>query len=293
MKNILFIVNPISGTKRKEILPHLIEKESKKSGFSYQIRYTKAAKHAIEISKNERQNFDIIVAVGGDGTVNEVANGLIGGEAALGIVPMGSGNGLARYLKYSMNVKKSIQQIANFNIHKVDHISINQKYNSFNVCGLGFDAHISEKFHNHGKRGLFSYIKLIIREFFNYTDKNYSITIDTNTKIERKAFMISIGNSTQFGNNAHICPHAKINDGLMDICITKKFPLRAAPKIVLQMMTKKLHKSQYCEYFKAKSINISSDKVSAFHVDGEYIGNKNKFEIEINAQSMKMLNSRL
>jgi YegS/Rv2252/BmrU family lipid kinase len=293
MKEILFVINPISGTRSKKRIPYFIEQESKKSKFKFQIKYTERAKHATEITQNEKNNFDVIVAVGGDGTVNEVANGIIGGRASLGIIPMGSGNGLARYLKYSMNVKKSIAQIAKFDSHQIDHININKAHNSFNVCGVGFDAHISKVFENYGKRGLISYMKLIINEFFSYKEKQYQMKFDGSNEIVKNAFAITFANSTQFGNNAHICPQAVINDGFIDICVLKKIPLWASPIFVYQLMSKKLHKSRFCEYYKAKTIELKTSDEIPFHIDGEFVGMEKILNVDINNQSLSALNSRL
>ncbi|MCK6649852.1 MAG: YegS/Rv2252/BmrU family lipid kinase, partial [Bacteroidia bacterium] len=215
-KKICFIVNPVSGIGRQKVIEKLIDQLLDRTLFEYEIQYTKAAKHATELAKDAAlRNFDIVVAVGGDGSVNETAKGLIGTKTAMAIIPAGSGNGLARHLKIPIDIKKAMEVINMGVISTVDSIRFNDE-TFVNVAGIGFDAHIGWEFAKFGKRGFSSYLKVIMREFPKYKARKYELEIDGKT-IYPEAFLISFANGSQWGNNAYIAPTADISDGIMDI----------------------------------------------------------------------------
>lgn len=287
-RNYLFIINPISGVGKKHIIPPMIENAKKQLNFNYDILETEYAGHATSIAHKNANKYDVIVAVGGDGTVNEIAQGLVNTNAALGIIPCGSGNGLARHLGYPMNKKKALEKLLQSQIVEIDSIDINN-YKSFNVAGIGFDAHIAETFANFGKRGLTSYIKIIFKEFFTYKNKNYKITID-NQQISTQAFMICICNSTQYGNNAYIAPHASINDGYVDICIVKRMPLTLVFYYGFLMMTKKLkNNSNAHQFYKVKSLKVETSEQLSLHVDGDIAITQSPLEIKVLPKSLKAI----
>jgi YegS/Rv2252/BmrU family lipid kinase len=215
-QKIVFILNPISGTTSKAGIPEQIESTLDKSKFDYTIVETEHAGHASEIAtRAKNEQIDIVVAIGGDGTVNEVARAIVHSHTALGIIPCGSGNGLARHLMLPMNVKKAIEIINMCEIHNLDYGIIND-YPFFCTCGMGFDAFVSQKFAEAGKRGPITYIENVLREGLKYKPETYEIEDETGTK-RYKAFLISCANASQYGNNAYIAPQASMSDGLMDV----------------------------------------------------------------------------
>jgi len=219
-KKIRFIVNPISGVGRQKIIEKLIDEQLNRTLFDYEIVYTKASKHATELAKEAlANNCHIVVAVGGDGSVNEIAKGLVGSNTSIAIIPTGSGNGLARHLQIPLDLKKAMALINASKKTTIDTIQLNEE-TFVNVAGVGFDAHIGWEFAKFGKRGLLSYIKLILRELPKYKAQDFELIIDGKS-IHQKAFLISFANGSQWGNNAHIAPLADAADGFMDIAILK------------------------------------------------------------------------
>lgn len=289
-KKILFIINPIAGNGNKNRIKELILKNLDKLKYEADLRFTEYPKHAIQISEEVAQtgSYNIVVACGGDGTVNEVARGIINTNIIMGVIPVGSGNGLARYLHISRHPEKAIKTINLFNAKTIDTVKIcNRKY--VNIAGVGFDALISYKFSKNGKRGLWSYIKLIISEFWKYKPRTYLLTTDDKS-ISRKAFLISYANSSQFGYNAHISPQAKISDGLINISILQPFPKVISPILALRLFTKSIHKSKYCETLSGRQIIVKSDKQEIFaHIDGEPVVFNNEININVVPVSLKII----
>jgi len=285
---IRFIINPISGSKKKAGIEKLIAAEIDTNYFTYDIKYTKYRFHATELAQHAiKEGFNIVIAIGGDGTVNEVSKALINSEVLFGIIPIGSGNGLARFLKIPLEPRKAIRLINSFHHFKMDTIQINDDY-FINMAGAGFDAHIAHLFANYGKRGFISYVRLILKEFSGYRNETYQLIID-NRPININAFLISLANSSQFGNNAHIAPLAEINDGLIDICILRKFSWWKAIYIVLLMYSKKLTKSKYYQVIKAKELEISEPMNLKMHIDGDPITFKSIVRIKIIPQSLNII----
>jgi diacylglycerol kinase (ATP) len=287
-KKILFIINPISGNNKRENKQQLIEDIIDAKHFDVNFKYTEYSKHATEIAKQAvNQGVDIVVAVGGDGTVNEVSKALIGSETNFAIVPSGSGNGLGRFLKIPLKTKKAVEVINSGKSFKMDAIKINEEY-FVNMAGVGFDAHISHLFSTYGKRGFRSYLKLILKEFFTYTPGKYTLKIN-GQQITKQAFVISFANSSQFGNNAHIAPLAEINDGLIDVCILKRFPAWKSLYITLLLYSKKLTKSKYYKIIKAREVEIINDKNLPAHIDGDPIAFDSNVKISIIPESLNVI----
>jgi len=291
MKKILFIVNPISGKGKKIKIPRLIERHLDKSLFTYEIKYTQYPKHATEIALEAvKQNTDIIVAVGGDGTANEISKALINTNTTLGIIPMGSGNGLARYLDIPLLPIFAIRNLNRLRTKKIDTIIIDNK-NCINMAGIGFDAHVAHLFANHGKRGFRSYLDIIAKEFKHYKSQNIKLSFD-NQIIEENAFLVSFANSTQFGNAAHIAPKASASDGKIDISIIHKFPLIAGIDIGSRLFLKNIDKSKFSKEFKTEKIKVeveNGEKKVKGHIDGEYCFFSNPFEVIIQPHSLKVI----
>lgn len=266
--NVLFIINPISGGKNKLKIPGIIDANLDRSRFNANYSFTEYVGHAAEIAEEAaNKNFDVIVAVGGDGTVNEIASVVLRYQKVFGIIPLGSGNGLARFLKIPMNTVSAIQVINKLKVFRIDTATFNGK-SYFNMAGMGFDAHISSIFAGNKKRGLSGYVKLGLKEMMKYLPQTYRINVD-GTLYTRDAFVVSIANSSQYGNNAHVSPHASVTDGLLDVCIIKKFPLYKIPLLAYYMMTATTDQSDMVEIIKGKHIQINRADDAAIHIDGE------------------------
>lgn len=288
-KRILFIINPISGTRNKGFITESIDKYIDKTLFDYQIIMTEYAGHATELAtKAVEEHTDIVVAVGGDGTVNEVARCVIHSPSALAIIPCGSGNGLARHLHIPLNVHKAIELINKCHICDLDYGRINGKP-FFCTCGVGFDAFISLKFAESGKRGFMTYANQTLREGFRYKPETYIIE-DENGQEIRKAFLIACANASQYGNNAYIAPDAQMNDGLMDVIILEPFnTLIESPQILLQLFNKTLPSNNHVKVFKAKKIKVIRPEEGAIHCDGDPMVMGKELVVEIINKSFKVV----
>jgi YegS/Rv2252/BmrU family lipid kinase len=287
-KKIAFIMNPISGTTSKDRIPHLIETTLNQDLYEYNILMTERAGHASELAVSARdEGIDIVVAVGGDGTVNEVARSIVHSDTALGIIPCGSGNGLARHLMLPMNVKKAIQIINRCEIHNLDYGVING-YPFFCTCGMGFDAFVSMKFAEAGKRGPITYVENVLREGLKYKPETYEIE-DENGKMRYKAFLISCANASQYGNNAYIAPQASMSDGLMDVIIMEPFDVLEAPQISIDMFNKTLDKSSKIKTFKCKKLRIHRKEAGVIHFDGDPVMTDKDIEIELKEKGIRII----
>lgn len=288
-RNILFVINPISGGKNKSKFPEMVSKYLDREKFHATYFFTEKHGHASEIaSEMIKKGADIIVAVGGDGTINEIASVLEGTEKVLGIIPYGSGNGLARSLGIPLNDKQAVKRLNELHQSSIDSGMLNGR-KFFNMAGIGFDAHISALFAEEVKRGLGGYIRTTIAEISKYRPEKYLLEID-GKNYEREAFMISIANSSQFGNNAHIAPSASLKDGLLDISIVKPFPLYHFPVLAFRMFSKSTHRSKYVEIIKGSRIRIIRQVPAAVHLDGEPVQMGTELNIEIKPLSLTVLN---
>jgi diacylglycerol kinase (ATP) len=286
-KKICFIVNPISGIGKQKVIEKLIDRHLNRALYDYEIAYTKAAKHATEIARQAAaNNFNIAVAVGGDGSVNEIAKGLIGTATAIALIPTGSGNGLARHLKIPLNLKKAMEIINNGKETYIDSIQFNDE-TFVNIAGIGFDAHIGWEFSKFGKRGFSSYLRIIMREFANYKAQDFELIIDGKS-VHKNAYLISFANGSQWGNNAYIAPLADVADGVMDIAILKKISLKNGIPIGYKLFKKTLHQSSYLEIIKAKEVIVKQTKAIA-HIDGEPIEIDKTIHIKVNPLSLKII----
>jgi diacylglycerol kinase (ATP) len=263
----LFIVNPISGGKKKDGVPELIETYLDADTYKAVIVFSDGVSHARQIAKEAVNKFDLIVAVGGDGTVNEVASAIVGTDTPLGIIPFGSGNGLSRFLDIPMDTIKAIKNLSTGHVEVIDSGKLNGKP-FFNMAGMGFDAHISEVFSHTKKRGFFTYLQSSIQEVAKYKPQTYHLEIDGKV-YEREAFMLSFANSSQYGNNAHISPRASVQDGLLDVCVIKKFPLWRFVEMGVRMITKTADKTKYVEIIRGKHIIVKRNGPGPVHLDGE------------------------
>ena len=286
-EEILFIVNPISGTGKQKHLNAILEKTLDFNAFSPTILYTQHAGHATELSREAIGKYRYVVAVGGDGTVNEVVKGLVGSDTTMGIIPVGSGNGLARHLNIPMKMDEAVKVINKRLTERIDTVKINDEL-SVNVSGTGFDAHVAHKFAKNGKRGSIPYVKIAATEFQQYKTQAYKIVADGQPMF-RNAFMISLANSTQFGNNALISPEAKINDGLVDVCIMSEFPKVEAPALAARLFNRTMHKSNFLEIIRARKVEIDTNHPIVCHIDGEPVVFDDMLNIEVLPASLSII----
>ncbi|MBK0379847.1 diacylglycerol/lipid kinase family protein [Mucilaginibacter segetis] len=284
----LFIINPVSGGKKKDEVPELIQKYVDPSAFETDVEFTSGVLHARSLAKAAADEYDIIVAVGGDGTINEIASAIAGTDTVLGIIPYGSGNGLSRFLNIPMNVEGAFKTFNAGRTITIDAAKMNDQW-FFNMAGMGFDAHISHVFAQGSKtRGFYNYLKSSIQEIASYKAQTYQLLID-GKPYEREAFMLSFANSSQYGNNAHISPEASVQDGLLDVCIIKPFPLYRFPEMGLRMITKTANKTSYVEIIQGKHIEVSRKADGAIHLDGEPQVAGTNLKIDIVPATLKVI----
>ena len=254
-KKICVIVNPISGKGKNRFLAEKILSEFEPEQYETVLFFSQAPLHSTELARQAvAKGADVVVAVGGDGSINEVGHGLIGSDTALAIIPTGSGNGLARHLKIPLELNKAVAVIKQGHSTLIDAVQVNDRF-FFSAAGIGFDAEVGWSFSKFGHRGFLSYIFVSLREFLKHRPSVYDLLID-GKKLSREAFLISFANGSQFGNGAVIAPNAQIDDGSVDVVILKKFPLFAVPMLVYQLFNRTIDQSKYVEIFKAKNIAV-------------------------------------
>jgi YegS/Rv2252/BmrU family lipid kinase len=284
-KKIRFIINPVSGISKKNDLPGIIERHLDKTRFEHEIAFTQYAGHATTLSREAAEkNYFMAVAAGGDGSVNETAKGLAGTETILGIIPAGSGNGLARHFSIPLSVNKALQTINTGKSIVIDTATINDHFFD-GIAGIGFDAHIAHLFSSFGKRGLASYVKLVAREYSRYREQEYKITINGKSFLE-KAFLISFANGSQFGNDAVIAPKADTGDGLLEVCILQKPGWAGLPGLLWCLFSNKAHCSGYLKTIRASEIKIESLTEQKIHIDGEPAIVKGDIHVKVNPLSL-------
>lgn len=286
-KKIRFIINPISGVGKKGNIPQLIEDHLDLDIYDYDIVETEYRKHAKSIAKQAAEiGYDIVCAVGGDGSVHEVGTALIGSKTKLAILPVGSGNGLARHLNIPLNVKDAIECINKNNSIKMDTVLVNDK-SFLGVGGYGFDAVIAKKFDTHTKRGLRGYIYLIAREFFKYNPINVSIDLDGKIKT-LPVVLCTVANASQFGNGFTISPKSDVTDGQLELCLLKPFSIWSAPSIIYRFFRKKSDKSRFSEIITFKNVKIKLSKKMA-HYDGEPFEVNDELNVSVVPKSLNIL----
>lgn len=287
-QKIVFIINPISGIAKKENIGNQIIMFLDKEKYDYQIAYTEFAKHAIELAKKFVENgADIIVAVGGDGSVNEVVNGLKASKVKLGIIPLGSGNGLARFLKIPFQIKEAIEVINKANYIAIDTVNVNDIV-FVSIAGIGFDALVAKRFAKYHKRGFWSYLTIATKEYRMYRPRKYKLTINGEI-IERRALMVVFANSDQFGYNTSIAPHASLEDGLVDVCIVKKIPVYKMFFFVQLLFLKQLYKTKYLEIIKAEEVFITRKRNKVVNIDGDPVKISKNLHIKVNHLALNVI----
>jgi diacylglycerol kinase (ATP) len=286
-KKLRYIINPASGANHKVDLVAMANEMTDKLQFDFEIVLTKAAKHATELAKEAAGAADIVIAVGGDGSVNEVARGLLGSKTALAIIPMGSGNGMARHLKIPIETKAAFNLINNGRIDTIDTMQVNNEF-AIGTIGIGFDAHIAHLFANAGTRGYGTYVKLVLTEFYKYKPVNYHITVDGKS-FDKECFLLTFANSSQFGNNAVIAPYADVQDGIIDVSMMKKFPFFLAPHLIWRLMNNSIHKSRFFQMKQGRSISVRNQRILQGHIDGEPVTFTGDIHVKILPMSLNVL----
>ena len=267
-KSILFLINPKSGVQNKRALPELIVSNIDKRRFDFSIMETKYVAHATELTLEAvAQGVDAVVAVGGDGTVNEVARALAGTETALGILPCGSGNGMARHLGIPLELKKAVEFINSSQKIAVDYGKINgQPF--FCTCGIGFDALVSNSFAKGRNRGPLGYFQNMLIDWLNYEPEVYEVETEHSSE-NYKAFLIACGNASQYGNNAYIAPRASMRDGLLSVTVLEPFSSLDVPVILGNIFGHRINSNSHVKTFDSRWVRIKRKKAGVVHFDGE------------------------
>lgn len=258
-----------------------------KTKYDVTIAYTERAKHAIELTKENAPKYGIIVAVGGDGSVNEISKSLVNTDTTLAILPAGSGNGLSRNLGIPMNLKKAILLINAGKTKSIDIIKINTDY-FIGTAGFAFDAYISWKFDEAPSRGLLTYIKVAFKGFWTYKSADYKVIVEGKERTIEKAMLVTFANSKQYGNNIFISPKAKIDDGFIRLVAVKKFPLITLFTFGYYLLSQQITKFRYTEEIVSNKMTLINPGTK-IHVDGEPLELDNKIEVEVLHKAIKVI----
>ncbi len=287
-KKLTFIINPVSGVFNKDRVIDAIGKGLDRTKFDYSIEYTEGPGHAIEICNRKiAEGVEIIVAVGGDGSVNEIARTLTDKKVVLGIIPAGSGNGLAHYLNIPFSYRKAIEVINSSKILKIDTGSINDVF-FVSIAGIGFDGIVAREYAKNKRRGFFTYLKVVTEEYVNYRPRRYTIEINGEI-LKRKALFISFANSDQFGYGASIAPSASVDDGLLDVIIMKKPLMIEVPILASLLYWRKIDLSRQFEIIKAKELVVKTRRKRWVNIDGEPLKMKKKLYVKIHPLSLNII----
>lgn len=291
MINIWFIINPNAGTNRKKQIADLVNQVFDAAEFSISFKETAYAGHAIHIAKEAvAQKVDIVVAVGGDGSVNEVAQGVIHQERTLlGILPLGSGNGLARSLKIPTDALQALQIIKQQQHLCIDTALINDETLMLSNVGVGFDTAVAKDFAQNKKRGLLTYVKLVTQNILQYKPKKWTVYID-DAPIETEAFMLNVANANQFGYNFTIDPTGEITDGKLELVIIKPFPLPMGAEIAIRGFTNTIHNSNYTAVYSGKKFEFRQIDQGFYQVDGDFKElNATSLTVTIQPKSLRVI----
>ncbi|MGL5683313.1 MAG: diacylglycerol/lipid kinase family protein [Marinifilaceae bacterium] len=287
-KKMLFIVNPISGFGWGKDLPNKLRSMSDYKDIDYEIVFTEYGGHARKLVEEARKlnKYTHIVAAGGDGTVNEVGVALMGSDIALGIIGLGSGNGFARHLGYSIFMHRALRQVLTDQCEQVDVLQMNDKF-ALNVNGVGFDAEVAHAFNKGRWRGPLSYMYNIIRLYFKCPEKRYKIT--SGGEVMRvKCFVLSFANSSQYGNNAFIAPLASIRDGMMDICILRRPAMLDVLFFLFTLLNKNIYRLSFFKEFQCDEA-IVEGRIDKVHVDGDAYHMKSPLHLKMHKGVLKVV----
>lgn len=284
-KRIRFIINPISGVGKKKKIPRLVKSLLDADLFDIEIVYTQRRGHAITLAKEAvEQEFDIVCAVGGDGSVSEVGGALIHTDTALAILPTGSGNGIARHLGIPMNLKKAIQRINAMQIIAMDTLKINGK-SCIGVAGVGFDGLIAKKFDAYSSRGLVGYARLVLREWRKFE----GISVTVNNTVYSNMLLCTMANTNQFGNNFYISPKSDVTDGEFELVLVEKHSFLRLLSTLIKSLTKNIQSSNFVTIIKSSNLVLEVDN-PIVHIDGDPVEFTDTFlEVECENKSLKVI----
>jgi len=287
-KKILAIINPISGTGNKEKFPHLIQTMVDSTLADVEVVVTERPGHGHELARDAvERGCDVVVAIGGDGTVNEVGSAVCDSDTALAIVPCGSGNGLARHLRIPMNAARALQLLNDGHVGQFDYCTANGRP-FFCTCGMGFDAQVSHKFANEGTRGFITYLKTTVTEYFKYNARHFKIDID-GAQMEEDAFIIAFCNAAQYGNNAFIAPRATMQDGLVDMTVMHPFNLAESPLIGARLFTRTLEQDRHVSIYRGQRIVVERDRDDVIHLDGDPLTMPARVEVQSHQHGIRIV----
>lgn len=266
----LLIINPISGTKSKEGLAETVVNRLGEAGFDIDVAVTQCQGDATRLAREAvGSGFDTVLAAGGDGTVNEVAASLCHTGVILGIIPCGSGNGLARHLSIPVDIERSLQIIIGGRVLEADFATVNDRP-FFCTFGVGFDAEVSDRFAHQPRRGKLSYLQSTLQTYLKYHPQIYTITTDDEV-VTKEAFLVAVCNASQYGNNAYIAPEASITDGLLDVTIIHSGNPFSTVKVGMDLMAGMLNSNTRFESFRTSKLTITRSEHGPSHIDGEPI----------------------
>ncbi|MBD2716178.1 diacylglycerol kinase family lipid kinase [Microvirga sp. STR05] len=285
---ICFILNPTSGTNRSQDVPALLTRYATTAGADFVIWHTRYAGHAEELARQAAaEGYRVVAAVGGDGTVNEVGRGLLGTQAALGIVPRGSGNGLARHLHIPLDLPGAVRRVCQPTFQRIDTGEINGRP-FFCTAGLGFDAHVSKMFAQAGTRGLSTYVKVALREYRRFRPTPVQVTLEGQELFDTHCYVLAFANAAQYGNNAYIAPRANIQDGLLDVCLIDGLSLPRAVRVGLGLALGTLAVSGGAVYHTSRHVLVRAATPLGFHVDGDYVDDATDFEVLLHPLALEV-----
>lgn len=279
------IINPISGTGRKTSLPETVFKVLNDPERELFFTYSQESGDAQRLVRlAEEYGFDTIIGVGGDGTINEIADAVRHTNMTLGIVPAGSGNGLARSLSIPMDPEKALEVIKQGNIRPIDSCEANGRP-FFVTFGVGFDAQVTASYDQKDFRGPLSYVISTIDQFIKHKPVRYRLTFNEEV-VEQDAFLITCANADQYGNNAYIAPDAKPDDGLFDVVVIHDVTLLNAPHIAVSLFNKRIAENASIDIYRTDHLIIERDEPSLVQTDGESLEMGRRIEITINKQQL-------
>ncbi|HVI43585.1 MAG TPA: diacylglycerol kinase family protein [Chitinophaga sp.] len=290
MKKILFIINRKAGTDREKRLEHAIRRYLPASAYEVSITYLAYLGHGADLAREAVKNgIDTVVAVGGDGSINEIAQGLIGSNTAMAILPLGSGNGLARALRIPLDVHKALKLIAAGKQRAID-VGYANEHLFLSNAGVGFDALIADQFRHTKKRGLSGYAKLVLKSFTDYQPAEYTIDIDGKIMTE-KAFLLTVANGNQFGYEFKLAPGANVFDGELDICIMPPVRFYHLLPVSLYSLLGNIDQTRFLKHLTGKEITISSNELQYLQVDGDAVplSGNGKVTLKVLPQAMKVI----
>ncbi|WP_288716945.1 diacylglycerol kinase family protein [uncultured Duncaniella sp.] len=281
------IINPISGTRNKAGLDRMVLDVLSQLGWEVEVTYTKGHGDATRLALSAiEKGCDTVIAAGGDGTINETAAALCGTGVILGILPCGSGNGLARHLGIPVDLKEGLKVIIENHAMEIDYATVNDcKF--FCTCGVGFDAAVSAAFAKKKTRGKLTYIQSTFQTYASYEPEHYTIMANGKTLTE-KAFLVAVCNASQYGNNAYIAPSASINDGLLDVTIIHAGNTLSTALVGVDMLTGFIERNMLIHTFRTDNIIIERERKGASHVDGEPMEMDRRLSIRCHHNGLKV-----